>query len=59
LVEILVEPVYKKKLPENFQYIAKKNIEKSGMLHEWSKGCEECFEKLKRLTIALVMTFPS
>jgi len=54
-----VEPVYKKKLPENFQYIAKKNIEKSGMLHEWSKGCEECFEKLKRLTIALVMTFPS
>jgi hypothetical protein len=34
LVEILVELVYqKKKLPENFQYIAKKNVEKSGLLH--------------------------
>jgi hypothetical protein len=34
LVEILVEAVYKKKkkLPENFQYIAKKNVEKSGLL---------------------------
>jgi hypothetical protein len=25
--------MYKKKLPENFQYIAKKNVEKSGLLH--------------------------
>jgi hypothetical protein len=34
----LVEPVYhkKKNLPENFQYIAKKNVEKSGLLqHSW------------------------
>jgi hypothetical protein len=33
-----VEPVYQKKnLPKYFQYIAKKNVEKSGLLHLGSK----------------------
>ena len=38
-----MEPVYhkKKNLPENFQYIAKKNVEKSGLLHLLSIG--SCF----------------